>query len=154
MIKKIIILLIFFILVFGIISIIKKKNISNVPQDYIKIAEIYSQNSNEVYLSADYHESKHYIIYSNGKVLSYDVYNKSGKTNKKYSNLSYENIETISNLLKENIDSPDDFSNTDGYTWTFIYYNESQEMIGKYMGYIYGHEWFSQIIDILENELY
>ena len=124
----------------------------NLFDKHIKLAEISSANWGLLNSTKDNWMGRHYTLYTDGEVNYYDSYSKSGKKNEVNSKISNANVALINHILKDNINTPSDMNAYDGTGWHFSYFNESEEVIGKYSGYIYNNKYFNLIIDIIENK--
>ncbi len=119
---------------------------------HIQLAEITSYDAGEYNKKEERKTGTYYLLYTDGNLLTYDKYTNDVIKNKEYSRISEADVKKINDLLKESIDTPDDFSSAvDGVEWKFTYYNENEDIIGEYNGYIYDNENFNDIIDILDN---
>lgn len=119
---------------------------------HIQLAEIISYDAGEYSIEEERKTGTYYLLYTDGILLTYDRYTNNVIKNKEYSRISKKNVKKINDLLKKNIDTPDDFSSAvDGVEWKFIYYNEAKDIIGEYEGYIYNIDGFKDIINILDN---
>lgn len=143
--KLLISIIILIVLAIGIFFVLKPKN--------SKLAEITQENWGSYSMQDDdtWIET-HYILYRDGSLSAYDVYAKSGKKNKKNVKITDQNVKEIDELLKKNINVPSDRSAVDGAGWKFTYFNEKNEKIGEYIGYIYDNPDFTKITNIIEEK--
>ena len=101
----------------------------------------------------DYKKNEVFVLYSNGKVVSYDIYNKAGETNKVKYRISDYDLQLFTEILqsKKYRDLQDNTWGSEGEVWEFITY-EKGEVVHTFKGYIYNNELLLKMVKVLKDE--
>lgn len=110
--------------------------------------DAYANNWGLVNGEEDYHSSSMYRLTYNGDLYYHENYNKSGKRNEIKTKISSEDFQKIHQLLVNQVQSEEDYDAVDGIGWYFIFYDENEEEIYDFRGYIYD-TYKEEIIEIL-----
>ncbi len=106
----------------------------------------------EVSSMDDYWDNTTWVIYYDGTVESYSLYNISGYTDKSIWKLSDEEFIQLTELLNGQFQKKQKIVDAcDGDGWEMKYFDEAGELIHSYDGYIYGLKVMEDIEEMLNN---
>lgn len=107
-------------------------------------------NWGEVLLTDDFWCASYWTIYYDGTAEYYEDYNLSGVSNERSWTLSGEDLLAVYRILysTKNIEN-DHSSGCDGTGWKITFYDEEQEVINDYSGYIYSIDDYMRLQDLI-----
>ena len=144
--KKVFILLISAVLLFGICACSKTMP-DNVDYTVLEARHIdYGEHS----IEEDYWTSTVFTLNTNGKLTREDNFNIS-ESEKIEVSISKNDVKKIIDILEKQKYSKNDNDATDGSIWKIKYFDKNGKIISDYDGYIYNKKGYKELSNLLNN---